>query len=107
MNLTELKQKPASELIKIAQGMGIEGTRSRKQDVIFSILKSHAKSGEDIFGAFRMALVSCARQTAPISPARMTSMSHPARFAVLVCVPVIRFPVKSGHRKKASVTLPC
>jgi transcription termination factor Rho len=50
MNLTELKQKPASELIKIAQGMGIEGTRSRKQDVIFSILKSHAKNGEDIFG---------------------------------------------------------
>jgi len=50
MNLTELKQKPASELIQIAQGMGIEGARSRKQDVIFSILKSHAKSGEDIFG---------------------------------------------------------
>ena len=50
MNLTELKQKPASELIKIAQSMGIEGARSRKQDVIFSILKSHAKSGEDIFG---------------------------------------------------------
>ncbi len=50
MNLTELKQKPASELITIAKDMGIEGTRSRKQDVIFSILKSHAKSGEDIFG---------------------------------------------------------
>jgi len=50
MNLTELKQKPASELITIARGMGIEGARSRKQDVIFSILKSHAKSGEDIFG---------------------------------------------------------
>jgi transcription termination factor Rho len=50
MNLTELKQKPASELIDIAQEMGIEGARSRKQDVIFSILKSHAKSGEDIFG---------------------------------------------------------
>ncbi|HHH43236.1 MAG TPA: transcription termination factor Rho [Gammaproteobacteria bacterium] len=50
MNLTELKQKPATELITIAQGMGIEGTRARKQDVIFSILKSHAKSGEDIFG---------------------------------------------------------
>jgi transcription termination factor Rho len=50
MNLTELKQKPASEIIQIAQGMGIEGARSRKQDVIFSILKSHAKSGEDIFG---------------------------------------------------------
>ena len=51
MNLTELKQKPASEVIQIAQDMGIEGAaRSRKQDVIFSILKSHAKSGEDIYG---------------------------------------------------------
>jgi transcription termination factor Rho len=51
MNLSELKLKPASELIEIAQKMGIEGTaRSRKQDVIFSILKSHAKKGEDIFG---------------------------------------------------------
>ena len=51
MNLTELKKKPASELIQVAQDMGIEGTsRSRKQDVIFSILKSHAKNGEDIFG---------------------------------------------------------
>ena len=51
MNLSELKLKPASELIVIAQEMGIEGTaRSRKQDIIFSILKSHAKKGEDIFG---------------------------------------------------------
>ena len=51
MNLSELKLKPASELIEIAQKMGIEGTaRSRKQDIIFSILKSHAKKGEDIFG---------------------------------------------------------
>lgn len=51
MNLTELKQKSASELIGIAESMGLEGTaRSRKQDVIFSILKAHAKSGEDIYG---------------------------------------------------------
>ncbi len=50
MNLTELKQKPAAEIIQIATSMGIEGARSRKQDVIFSILKSHAKNGEDIFG---------------------------------------------------------
>ncbi len=51
MNLTELKQKPASEVVQIAQQMNIEGiARSRKQDVIFSILKAHAKSGEDIFG---------------------------------------------------------
>ena len=51
MNLTELKQKPPSELIDLAQSMGIEGmARSRKQDVIFAILKAHAHKGEDIFG---------------------------------------------------------
>ncbi len=50
MNLTELKQKTAAELVELAQSMGIEGTaRSRKQDVIFAILKSHAKKGEDIY----------------------------------------------------------
>jgi len=51
MNLSELKLKPAAELVEIAQEMGAEGTsRSRKQDIIFSILKLHAKKGEDIFG---------------------------------------------------------
>jgi transcription termination factor Rho len=50
MNLTELKQKTAAELVELAQTMGIEGTaRSRKQDVIFAILKAHAKKGEDIY----------------------------------------------------------
>jgi len=51
MNLTELKSKPASELLKIAESMGIENiARSRKEAVIFAILKAHAKSGEDIYG---------------------------------------------------------
>ncbi len=51
MNLTELKQKPVSDLLQIANEMGLEGVaRSRKQDVIFSILKAHAKTGESIFG---------------------------------------------------------
>lgn len=51
MNLTELKQTPASELIQISKDMGIDNlSRARKQDVIFSILKAHAKSGEDIYG---------------------------------------------------------
>jgi transcription termination factor Rho len=51
MNLTELKQKSISKLLEIAEEMGIEGAaRSRKQDIIFSILKAHAKSGESIFG---------------------------------------------------------
>ena len=51
MNLSELKQKPASELVEIADDMGLDGVaRSRKQDVIFGILKAHAKKGEDIYG---------------------------------------------------------
>ena len=51
MNLTELKTKTMPELVEIAQSMGLDNiARSRKQDCIFSILKRHAKSGEDIFG---------------------------------------------------------
>jgi transcription termination factor Rho len=51
MNLTELKKKPVSELVKLAQSMKIEDmARSRKQDLIFAILKAHAKKGEDIYG---------------------------------------------------------
>jgi transcription termination factor Rho len=51
MNLTELKNKPISELVKLAETMGLENmARARKQDIIFSILKTHAKGGEDIFG---------------------------------------------------------
>lgn len=51
MNLTDLKAKPISELINIAKEVGLDNiARSRKQDIIFSILKRHAKSGEDIYG---------------------------------------------------------
>ncbi|WP_100623467.1 transcription termination factor Rho [Candidatus Coxiella mudrowiae] len=51
MNLTELKQKSVPELMEIAQEMNLEYvSRSRKQDIIFAVLKSHAKKGEDIFG---------------------------------------------------------
>ncbi len=51
MNLTDLKTKPSAELITIAETMGLENmARSRKQDIIFAILKRHAKSGEDISG---------------------------------------------------------
>ncbi len=51
MNLTELKMKPASDLLEIAETLNVEGVaRTRKQDMIFGILKAHAKSGEDIFG---------------------------------------------------------
>jgi transcription termination factor Rho len=51
MNLTDLKTKPTQELLDIAKEIGLENiARQRKQDIIFSILKRHAKSGEDIYG---------------------------------------------------------
>lgn len=51
MNLTDLKTKPIEELIQTAKEMGMDNlARSRKQDVIFNILKRHARSGEDIYG---------------------------------------------------------
>ncbi len=51
MNLTELKRKSAAELIEVASDLGIENVgRSRKQDLIFSILKAQAKGGEGIYG---------------------------------------------------------
>ncbi len=51
MNLTELKTRPASSLVELAESMGLENmARSRKQDIIFAVLKAHARNGEDIYG---------------------------------------------------------
>ena len=51
MNLTELKTRPAAKLVELGESLGVENmARSRKQDIIFSILKAHAKNGEDIYG---------------------------------------------------------
>lgn len=51
MNLTELKQKTIKVLLNIAEDMGLDDIgRARKRDIIFAILKSHSKKGEDIYG---------------------------------------------------------
>jgi len=51
MNLSELKEKPIDELVELATVAGLENiARSRKQDIIFAMLKRHAKGGEDISG---------------------------------------------------------
>ena len=51
INLTELKRKPAAALLDFAETLGVhEGVaRARKQDVIFNILKAHARSGGSIW----------------------------------------------------------
>ena len=51
MNLTELKTRPASALVELGESLGLDDlARSRKQDIIFSILKAHAKLGENVYG---------------------------------------------------------
>ncbi|HET7611035.1 MAG TPA: Rho termination factor N-terminal domain-containing protein, partial [Rhodanobacteraceae bacterium] len=51
INLTELKRKNSVKLLEMAEELGIqEGVaRARKQDVIFNILRAHAKSGGSIW----------------------------------------------------------
>ncbi|NQY27459.1 MAG: transcription termination factor Rho [Piscirickettsiaceae bacterium] len=49
MNLTELKKQSASQLMDLAISMKLEGlARNRKQDIIFAIVKEHAKNGDDV-----------------------------------------------------------
>ena len=50
MNLSELKQKTVPELIELLEAQGGDhSSRMRRQDIVFSILKTQAKQGEDIF----------------------------------------------------------
>ncbi|MEO8810712.1 MAG: transcription termination factor Rho, partial [Rhodanobacter sp.] len=51
INLTELKRKNAIQLLEFAESLGVnEGiARARKQDVIFNVLKAHARSGGGIW----------------------------------------------------------
>ncbi len=52
MNLTDLKAQSIAELLVLAKKMGIDNmAHARKQDIIFALLKRHAKSGEDIYGS--------------------------------------------------------
>jgi len=51
MQLTELKKMPVEQLIQLGEECGIENaSRAKRQDIVFGILKSKAKSGEDIEG---------------------------------------------------------
>ena len=51
MNLSELKHKPIGELLEMTEALGLDNlARSRKNDIIFALLKKHAKGGEDIYG---------------------------------------------------------
>ena len=51
LRLNELKDTQIADLVALAASMDLENlARSRKQDIIFEILKAHAAQGEDIYG---------------------------------------------------------
>ena len=51
MNLSELKSAPISHLVEIAKENQIDNiARLRKEEIIFALLKTHARKGEDIYG---------------------------------------------------------
>jgi transcription termination factor Rho len=52
IDLNELKRKSAAELLLLAEDLGVqEGVaRARKQDIVFFILKAHARAGGGIYG---------------------------------------------------------
>ena len=51
MQLIDLKRMPVEELIALGEDCEVENaSRAKRQDIIFGILKSKAKSGEDIEG---------------------------------------------------------
>ena len=50
MNLTELKKRSGADLVKLCEQYGVENTaRAKSQEIIFAILKEHAKR-EKIYG---------------------------------------------------------
>jgi len=51
IDLNELKRKPAFQLLKMAEELGIQegAARARKQDIVFLILKAHARAGGSIY----------------------------------------------------------
>ena len=109
MNLTELKNRPAADLVELGETLGLEGlARQRKQDIIFSILKAHAKQGERYLrrrrtgdSAGRLRLPAFLGRLLPGRPGRyLRSPSQIRRFALRTgdTVSGLIRPPKDGER---------
>jgi len=113
MNLTELKQQPVADLVQTAHDMGLENvSRTRKQDIIFAILKKHAKNGEDISGDGVLEILQDGFGF--LRSADSSYLAGPddiyvslARFAASIFVPAIRLPARFVPPKTASAISLC
>lgn len=93
--------------------MGIDNlARSRKQDIIFAILKKHAKSGEDIYGDGVLEILQdgfgflrSADSSYLAGPT--ISIYRLRRSAVSICARVTPFPAKSARRRRVNAISPC
>ncbi len=98
MSLNELRSKPINQLVKVAETMGLESlARSRKQDIIFSILKAHARNGEPIYGEGVIEILQDGfgfLRSADSSYLAVRTMSTSARTrcAASTCAPATRSP---------------
>ena len=52
IDLNELKRMRATDLLELAESLGVQegAARARKQDIIFQVLKAHARTGGGIYG---------------------------------------------------------
>ena len=113
MNLTDLKTKSSQELADIAKEIGIDNVgRSRKQDIIFNILKRHAKSGEDIYGDGVLEILQDGFGF--LRSAEGSYLAGPddiyvsrARSGVSICAPATLSPEKFAPPKTVNAILRC
>jgi len=98
MSLNELRAKPITALVKVAESMGLESlARSRKQDIIFSILKEYGRNGEAVYGEGVIEILQdgfgflrSADSSYLLAPT--TSTSAPTRCGASTCAPAIPSP---------------
>ena len=112
MHLTELKNTPVSDLVKLGEEqMGLENlARLRKQDIVFAILKQHAKSGEDIFGGGVLEILPDGFGF--LRSADSSYLAGPddiyvlqVKFVASIFKLVIKLKAKSVHQKRANAIL--
>ena len=113
MNLSELKTRPPAELVQLGESMGLENlARSRKQDIIFLILKAHAQQRRGHLRR-RRARDPAGRLRLPARPDG-SYLAGPddiyvarARSAASTCAPATPSPGSSARRRKASAISRC
>ena len=79
MNLTVLKTAPMGDLMALAQENRVEGVaRLRREEIIFALLKAHARKGEDIYDSevFEFTVKKSRRRTKSVPVLKLTQVGE-------------------------------